>query len=100
MSSRLHWRRIAWRRIGKRGGSAHDATLLYADMLRVLGSQGGVKAASATPWEFARSLPDSAYGPAVERFTTLYYAARFGGDAAAAGALTAEMAKMLHEFKR
>ena len=99
-AARLHWRRIAWRRIGKRGGSAHDATLLYADMLRVLGPQGSVKAASATPWEFARSLPDSAYGPAVERFTTLYYAARFGGDAAAAGALTAEMAKMLHEFKR
>ena len=100
MVARRHWRRFAWRRIGKRGGSAHDATLLYADMLRVLGAHGAMKAASSTPREFARALPDSAHAPALERFTTLYYAARFGGDAAAAGALTAEMAKMLHEFKR
>jgi hypothetical protein len=87
-------RRLSVRRIAQRGGTAHDATLLYSHMLDVLGRRGFLKPATATPLEFAQGLPDPESGP-VRRFTSLYYSVRFGGDAAA----TAEMATMLRELE-
>jgi transglutaminase-like putative cysteine protease len=92
-------RRFAVRRIAQRGGTAHDATLLYSHMLEALSRRGFLKPATATPLEFALSLPDGESGP-VSRFTSLYYSVRYGGDAGLAADMTARMATMLEELRR
>jgi hypothetical protein len=88
-------RRLKLRRIARRGGSAHDASVLYAAMLDSLARRGFQKPVWFTPLEFARTLPAAESEP-VTRFTSLYYSVRFGGNAAAA----VTMAEMLREFKR
>jgi transglutaminase-like putative cysteine protease len=87
-------RQLSVGKIAQHGGTANDATMLYAHMLEVLGRRGFLKAATATPLEFAQTLPATESGP-VRRFTSLYYSVRFGGDTSA----TAEMATLLREFE-
>ena len=69
------------RRLGRvrRGqGGVADATLLYGRMLELLKRRGYQKPAWFTPAEFARSLPRTPLGLAVEEFTDAYNAFRFG----------------------
>lgn len=75
-------RRVARVRRGEANGA--DATLLYERMLQVLRRQGYQKPAWFTPVEFARSLPATPMGRAVEEFTAAYNALRFGGRTEAA----------------
>jgi len=95
-----NWRGSARiRRIARAGGSSSDASLLYQQMLDRLARRGLNKPAWATPAEFAAQLegrlpPEQ--GLLAARFTELYNAVRFGGDAAAA----ARMAGLLREFDR
>ncbi|MDQ1469425.1 MAG: protein-glutamine gamma-glutamyltransferase [Bryobacterales bacterium] len=84
---RPRWKRLllhlSARRIVQRGGTAHDASVLYAHMLDALARRGFHKPAWSTPLEFAMQLP-APEGVTVRRFTDLYYSVRFGGDAAGA----------------
>jgi protein-glutamine gamma-glutamyltransferase len=89
------WRRFEIRRIAKGKGTVSDATLLYEHMLAALSRRGFLKTPSSTPREFAKSLP-AEEGGLVERFTSLYYSVRFGGNVSA----TAEMANVLSELER
>jgi protein-glutamine gamma-glutamyltransferase len=75
------------RRRRARGGGAGEAarapkaaTVLYARLLRLLAREGHAKPSGATPGEFVLALAAAGVGaaPAVERFTDLYYRARFG----------------------
>ena len=97
------WKRLRGRyqlrRIGKTGGSAHDAALLYQLMLDALARRGFRKPAGVTPLEFARTLPPAESEP-VLRFTSLYYAVRFGNDAASAIPLADLLRQILHDLKR
>jgi hypothetical protein len=58
-------------------------------MLEVLKRQGYQKPAWFTPTEFARSLPRTPLGLAVEEFTDAYNALRFGGRQSEAVRMTA-----------
>lgn len=92
---RTLWRRYTIRRIAQNGGQLSDATILYEHLLAALGKRGFLKAPSATPREFARSLP-AHESSLVENFTRLYYSVRFGGNVSA----TAEMAALLADLER
>jgi hypothetical protein len=59
----------------------HLATLQYNEMLRLLERRGIRKAPGQTPLEFATSLPDGNLAGPVRELTTMYHAARFGGQA-------------------
>ncbi len=61
--------------------SARDATLLYRRMLRAAKRRGYQKPPWFTAAEFAGSLPNDAFGGAVNEFTVAYNALRFGGVA-------------------
>jgi hypothetical protein len=58
----------------------HLATLQYNEMLRLLARRGIRKAPGQTPLEFAASLPDGNLAPPVRELTSMYHAARFGGQ--------------------
>jgi len=58
----------------------HLATLQYNEMLRLLSRRGIRKAPEQTPLEFAASLPDGNLAEPVHELTTMYHAARFGGQ--------------------
>lgn len=73
-----------------------DATLLYERMLQVLKRQGYQKPTWFTPVEFARSLPATETGRAVQEFTMVYNALRFGGHMDAAPQLSG----LLDELER
>jgi protein-glutamine gamma-glutamyltransferase len=94
------WRAMRMRRrverVRRGQGSGADATLLYERMLQVLRRQGYQKPAWFTPMEFARSLPATRMGRAVEEFTTAYNAVRYGGSMEAAPRLSA----LLDELER
>ena len=76
--------------------SVEDATLLYERMLQVLKRQGYQKPVWFTPVEFARSLPSTQLGRAVQEFTSAYNALRFGGHTAA----SPKMSALLDELER
>jgi hypothetical protein len=59
----------------------HLATIQYHEMLRLLARKGIRKRAAQTPFEFAASLPDGNLAAPVQELTTMYQAARFGGQA-------------------
>jgi transglutaminase-like putative cysteine protease len=59
----------------------HLATLQYSEMLRLLARRGIRKAPGQTPLEFATSLPNGNLAAPVRELTTMYHAARFGGQA-------------------
>jgi hypothetical protein len=59
----------------------HLATIQYNEMLRLLARRGIRKAPAQTPFEFAASLPDGNLAVPVRELTTMYQAARFGGQA-------------------
>jgi hypothetical protein len=88
-------RTLRVRRIARGGGSPSDAAVLYERMLEILERRGFPKPAFRTPVEFARTLPPAEREP-VARFTALYNAARFGGNASA----TVEMAEMLPALQK
>ena len=90
---RMH-RQVARLRRGE--ASVADATLLYERMLLVLRRRGYQKPAWFTPAEFARSLPATPLGRAVEEFTGAYNALRFGGRTEAAPRLST----LLNELER
>lgn len=81
------WVRISLREVRARHGgvSAQDATLLYRRMLRAARKRGYQKPPWFTPVEFARSLPNDAFGGAVSEFTGAYNALRFGSAGSAEG---------------
>jgi len=87
-------RRVERVRRGEASGA--DATLLYERMLHVLRRQGYQKPVWFTPMEFARSLPATPTGRAVEEFTAAYNAVRYGGYREAAPRLSA----LLDELER
>jgi transglutaminase-like putative cysteine protease len=80
-------RRVA--RVRRGEASVADATLLYARMLQVVERQGYQKPTWFTPVEFARSLPATSMGRAVQEFTGAYNAVRFGGQVEAAPRMSA-----------
>jgi hypothetical protein len=59
----------------------HLATIQYNEMLRLLARRGIRKEPAQTPHEFATSLPDGNLAAPVRELTTMYHAARFGGQA-------------------
>ena len=67
------------RRARRGQATVADATLLYQRMLHILKRHGYHKPAWFTPAEFAASVADSGFGPAVADFTNAYNALRFGG---------------------
>jgi protein-glutamine gamma-glutamyltransferase len=75
-------------RVRRGQASVGDATLLYERMLKVLKRQGYQKPVWFTPVEFARSLPATQTGRAVQEFTIAYNALRFGGRVDAAPRLS------------
>ena len=87
-------RRVERVRRGEASGA--DATVLYERMLHVLRRQGYQKPLWFTPMEFARSLPATPMGRAVEEFTAAYNAVRYGGSRDAAPRLSA----LLDELER
>ncbi len=87
-------RKIRLRRIGRSGGSASDAGVLYERMLELLARRGFEKPPGFTPIEFARQLPVNE-SQRVAAFTDVYNSVRFGGEVAA----TARLAGMLRDFE-
>src|SRR5262249_55146698 len=61
-----------------RAASPQFASLLYAELLRLLSRHGLRRSESQTPFEFAAALRP-ALAPSVTEFTRLYARARFGG---------------------
>jgi transglutaminase-like putative cysteine protease len=57
------------------------ASILYGELLRLLGRYGLRRAETQTPLEFAATVSEPAVAPAVREFTQLYAQARFGGAA-------------------
>jgi len=94
------WRTLRMRRrvqrVRRGEASGADATLLYERMLQVLRRRGYQKPVWFTPMEFARSLPATPMGRAVEEFTAAYNAVRYGGRGDAAPRLSA----LLDELER
>ena len=66
-----------------RGLSAHEATLVYHQLLRALRRRGYRKVPAQTPLEFAAGLPAPELAAAVGEFTHLYNHVRFGRQRAA-----------------
>jgi protein-glutamine gamma-glutamyltransferase len=87
-------RRVQRVRRGEASGA--DATLLYERMLQVMRRRGYQKPVWFTPLEFARSLPATPMGRAVEEFTAAYNAVRYGGRSDAAPRLST----LLDELER
>jgi len=76
-------------RVRRGQANVGDATLLYERMLHVVKRQGYSKPTWFTPLEFARSLPATPMGQAVQEFTGAYNALRFGGHTEASPRLSA-----------
>jgi transglutaminase-like putative cysteine protease len=73
---------------------AHAAALSYRRMLRLLERRGWTKSPEQTPLEFAAALPSVQLAAPVTHLTEIYQAARFGGQTADAGKLTALLAEV------
>jgi transglutaminase-like putative cysteine protease len=81
-------------RVRRGQASVADATLLYRQMLDLLGKRGYQKPPWFTPAEFAASLPKDQLGLAAMEFTTAYNALRFGHHTAAAPRLSVLLEQM------
>jgi hypothetical protein len=86
---------IQLRRIARKGGAASDAGILYRRMLEIMERRGYGKPAFFTPAEFVKQLPPGE-SEWVARFTDVYNAVRFGGQAAG----HAELVEMLRSANR
>jgi transglutaminase-like putative cysteine protease len=84
-------------RVRRGQASVADATLLYQQMLQILGKRGYHKPVWFTPAEFAASLPGGPLAVAVTEFTTTYNAVRFGGHIETASRLSALLDRMKTE---
>jgi hypothetical protein len=67
--------------------SPQIASRFYMEMLRILNKAGFSRAETQTPDEFAGAIKQSSLALAVQEFTRLYAAARFGGVACDTGRL-------------
>jgi protein-glutamine gamma-glutamyltransferase len=89
MSLRFGWFARAMQRLRlslriRRGSPAAQmqfASVLYAELLRMLGRYGFRRGEAQTPLEFAAAVGEPALAPAVREFTLVYAQARFGGVA-------------------
>jgi hypothetical protein len=63
-----------------RSMTPHLASLQYREMLRLLEQKGIRKEAGQTAMEFANALPDAKLAEPVHELTSVYHAARFGGQ--------------------
>jgi len=72
--------RLALRmRTGSAAAQIQFASVLYGELLRLLGRYGFRRGETQTPLEFAAAVNEPAVAPAVREFTQLYAHARFGG---------------------
>jgi hypothetical protein len=86
---------LAWRlRVRSGPLPPQAAALSYRRMLRLLERRGWTKSPHQTPLEFAAGLPSGHVAAPVARLTAMYQAARFGGQPADAGKLTALLAEV------
>ena len=87
MSLRFGWLEWAIRRVrlflrmraGSVAARTQFASILYGELLRLLGRYGFRRGETQTPLEFAAAVNEPAVAPAVHEFTQLYAHARFGG---------------------
>jgi hypothetical protein len=87
MALRFGWLERALRRLrlslrmrtGSPAAQMQFASVLYAELLRLLGRYGFRRGEAQTPQEFAGAMSEPAVAPAVREFTQLYAQARFGG---------------------
>jgi len=66
-------------RSGSSAAQVQLASILYAELLRLLGRYGFRRRETQTPLEFAAAVSELAVAPAVREFTRIYAHARFGG---------------------
>jgi transglutaminase-like putative cysteine protease len=62
-----------------KGSDPQLASRLYGELLRILARRGLMRSETQTPLEFAAAVNAPQLAPAVQEFTRLYVAARFGG---------------------
>jgi hypothetical protein len=55
------------------------ASVLYGELMRLLGRYGFRRGETQTPLEFASTINEPALGPVLHEFTLIYAQARFGG---------------------
>ncbi|MBI1750225.1 MAG: DUF3488 domain-containing protein [Acidobacteria bacterium] len=79
---------------GREAVTPRLATLLYAQMLRVLARRGWKKPPGQTPREFAAAIPRPEVAGPVGELTSLYQAARFGARATDAQQMTGLLAEI------
>jgi transglutaminase-like putative cysteine protease len=90
---------ITWWKVRTSPGGSADpelATLLYEQMLELLGRGGWAKRPSQTPFEFAAAVVGPEVSIPVRAFTDLYVQARFG----ASSCDTQTMQQLLAEIRR
>jgi transglutaminase-like putative cysteine protease len=75
------------------------ASVLYSDLLRLLGRYGFRRSETQTPLEFASAVSEPAVAPAVREFTQVYAQARFGGAACDAPRLRALLAQIRNALR-
>jgi hypothetical protein len=107
MALRFGWlQRIARRlrlalQLRKRSAAAQVqfATILYAELLRLLGRYGFRRSENQTPMEFAEAVSAPRVAPAVREFTQIYGHARFGGASVDAPRLRALLSQIRAELR-
>lgn len=85
---------------GREAVTPRLATLLYAQMLRVLARRGWKKAPGQTPLEFVAGIPRPEVAGPVSELTSLYQAARFGAQATDAEAMTGLLAMIKNRVRK
>lgn len=91
---RVQW--VGRRRLLRGEADAHDAALVYREMLKQLKRRGVEKPAAWTPAEFARSVRHEALAEVVKEFTAVYNALRFGGRTEDAARLATLLERIEH----
>jgi protein-glutamine gamma-glutamyltransferase len=96
---------VMWRTrvVPARVMTPHLATLQYLEMLHILARGGILKTDAQTPMEFAASLPDGTLAAPVVELTSIYQAARYGGqtpDPQHASSLIDRIRTFLHSRKK
>ena len=87
--------RLALRmRTGSATAQIQFASILYGELVRLLGRYGFRRSETQTPLEFAAAVSEPAVAPAVREFTQLYAHARFGGASIDAPRLRALLAQI------
>ena len=98
LGSRFFWPLVTWWKLRTSPVGAPDpqlATLLYQQMLALLGRRGWQKRAGQTPLEFAAAVSAPGVAAPVGEFTRLYLVVRFG----AAPCEAASMQRLLTEVR-